>query len=217
MSRKGCPNKIQSGIVYPRKCSMCEYIANNPAMYSYHKQTHQPIPADTLCHFGCGSTATHQNTGGKYTCKSKYQDCPAYIDQLRERIKNSWKGADERKIETKKSLIDRLHNQETVDKMKTTLKEKWGDFTPEQMRDFRHYARRIRARAQKWAKTQGYSLGQQTYHVDHKFSVWDSWLAGLPESTVNHPANLRILEAKANSSKGAKSLYTLEELLMLTS
>jgi hypothetical protein len=41
-------------------------------------------------------------------------------------------------------------------------------------------------------------------------------LASLPESVVNHPANLRILEANENSSKGAKSLYTLEELLMLT-
>ena len=58
-------------------------------------------------------------------------------------------------------------------------------------------------------------LGQQTYHVDHKLSVFDAWKAGLSESVVNHPANLQILEAKQNSSKGAKSSITVEELLKL--
>jgi hypothetical protein len=205
-------------ITYPRKCPICEYVANNPAMYSYHKQTHQSIPADTLCHFGCGSTATHRNTGGKYTCKLKYQECPSYIDQLSNRTKKSWEGAIKRKEETKKCFYDHCSGNETArKKAKQAIKEKWGDFTPEQMKDFRQYARRIRVRAQKWAKAQGYVLGQQTFHVDHKFSIWDSWVAGLPESVVNHPTNLRILEANENSSKGAKSLYTLEELLILTS
>ena len=219
MSRKGCPNKVQSGITYPRKCKHCDYISNNPTMFHYHKKTHEAIPKDKLCDHGCGQLATVINTHGKYTCLPLAQHCPEYLRKHSDRVSEQWQrpGSKERKIATKNSLIERLHNQETVDKMKATLKEKWGDFTPEQMKDFRHYARRIRARAQKWAKAQGYSLGQQTFHVDHMFSVWDSWLAGLPESTVNHPANLRILEASANSSKVAKSLYTLEELLMLTS
>jgi hypothetical protein len=186
-------------------------------MFHYHNKIHQPIPKDKLCDHGCGQIATVINTNGKYTCLPLAQHCPEYTRKHSTRVKKQWEGAEERKIATKKSLIERLHNQETVNKMKATLKEKWGDFTPEQMKDFRHYARRIRARAQKWAKAQGYVLGQQTFHVDHMFSIWDSWLARLPESTVNHPANLRILEANANSSKGAKSLYTLEELLMLTS
>jgi len=83
------------------------------------------------------------------------------------------------------------------------------------MKDFRHYARRMRSRAQKWAKEQGYELGQQTFHVDHKLSILDAWHAGLPESVVNHPANLQILEAKRNSSKGANITITVEELLRL--
>lgn len=203
-------------IKYPRKCELCDYTSNNPTMYHYHKKTHDPIPKNTYCHFGCGCKALFRNTHMKYTCKEKYQECSAYIDQLKERTEKSWKGAVDRKIATKNSLVERLHNRETIDKMKATKRKKYGNFTPEQMRDFRHYARRIRARAQKWAKEQGYVLGQQTYHVDHKFSIWDAWLAGLSESVVNHPANLRILEANENSSKGAKSLYTLEELLRLT-
>lgn len=83
------------------------------------------------------------------------------------------------------------------------------------MKDFRHYARRVRGRAQKWAKEQGYVLGRQTYHVDHKLSVFDAWKAGLPEKIINHPANLQILTAKQNSSKGAKSSISIEELLKL--
>jgi hypothetical protein len=187
-------------------------------MYSYHKQTHQPIPDGTLCHFGCGCVATHRNTGGKYTCKETYQECPAYIEQLSIRTKKSWEGATERKEETKKCFYEHCSgNKLAREKLKKVIKEKWGDFTPEQMKDFRHYSRRIRTKAQKWAKAHGYVLGRLTYHVDHKFSIWDSWLAGLSESTVNHPANLRILEANENSSKGSKSLLTLEELLKLTS
>ena len=203
-------------IPYPRKCKHCDYVSNNPTMYHYHKKTHETIPEDTYCHFGCGCKALFCNTGGKYTCKEKWAECPAYIDQLKERTKKSWSGDTQRKEKTKKSFIKRLHNQETVDKMKATKRKKYGNFTPEQMKDFRHYSRRIRARAQQWAKEQGYVLGKQTYHVDHKFSVWDSWLSGLSENVVNHPANLQILEAKKNSSKGRKSLYTLEELLELT-
>lgn len=214
---KGSKNKIQTGITYPRKCDLCGYISNNPSMYHYHKKTHNAIPQGTLCDHGCNQIATVINTNGKYTCKPIAHQCPEYIKQHSLRITEQW--ADPatacRKEETKKSLIKRLHNQETVDRIRKTLKEKWGDFTPEQMKDFRHYARRVRVRAQKWAKEQGYVLGQQTYHVDHKFSVWEAWKANLPESVVNHPANLEIMEAKANSSKGAKSSITLEELTNL--
>ena len=203
-------------IWYPRKCEHCDYVSNNPSMYHYHSKTHQSIPAGTLCNHGCGQLATVINTNGKYTCLPMAQHCPEYLRKHSARVKKQWEGAEQRKEETRLTIDTRLNTKENIEKRKQTLKEKWGDFTPEQMRDFRHYARRIRARAQKWAKAQGYELGKQTYHVDHKFSIWDAWLEGLPESVINHPANLRILEANENLSKGAKSLYTLEELLRLT-
>jgi hypothetical protein len=200
-------------ISYPRKCTHCDYLSNNPAMYSYHKKTHDSIPHETLCHFGCGFHALFRNTGGKYTCKEKYQECPAYLNQLSDRTRSSWKNSDDRKDVTKQSLVNRLHNQETIDKIKETKKQRFGILTPEAAKDYRHYARRIRHRAQQWAKSQGYILGQQTYHVDHKLSVLDAWHAGLPASIVNHPANLQILEARKNSIKGSKSSITVEELL----
>ena len=216
---KGSKNKIQSGIVYPRKCEHCDYVSNNPSMYHYHNKIHQPIPKGTLCDHGCGQMATVINTHGKYTCKTIAQHCPEYVRKHSERVTEHWQRPDAliRKEKTKERFFEHCCGvPKVIEKQKQTLKEKWGDITPAQMKDFRHYARRIRSRAQKWAKAQGYELGKQTYHVDHKFSIWDAWLEGLPESVVNHPANLRILEATENLSKGANSLYTLEELLKLT-
>ena len=200
-------------ITYPRKCPSCNYLANNPAMFSYHKKTHNIIPEEIYCHFGCGCLATSQNTGGKYTCKEKYQDCSAYLNQLSERTKNSWKNANVRKEKTRKSLINRLHNKEIYNKSKNTKRQNFGIITPEQIKDYRHYARKIRSRAQQWAKEQGYEIGKQTLHVDHKLSILDAWHANLSAEVVNHPANLQILEARKNSSKGSRSSITVDELM----
>jgi len=185
-------------------------------MHHYHKKTHTPIPVGTLCWQGCGRPATILNTHGKYTCLPKVQQCPEYIKKHSIRVASTWDGDVKRKEKTKERFFEHCcGNTKVKEKQMATLKKKWGDFTPEQMKDFRHYARRIRSRAQKWAKEQGYVLGQQTYHVDHKLSVFDAWKAGLSESIVNHPANLQIIEAKANSSKGAKSSIKVSELLEL--
>lgn len=185
-------------------------------MYHYHKKTHEPIPASQLCAHGCGMPALFRGTGGIYTCLSIAQHCPEYIKQTSVRVTKSWENSEERKQKTKETFaIYCSENVSVRGKIKETLRKKWGDFTPEEMRDYRHYGRRVRNRAQKWAKEQGYVLGKQTYHVDHRLSIWDAWQAGLSESIVNHPANLQILDAKLNSSKGAKSDITVEELMKL--
>lgn len=204
-------------ISYPRKCEQCDYVSNNPAMYSYHKHTHDPIPKGQLCNHGCDRPALFKGTGGKYTCVKNAHRCPEYITKHIERVKAQWANPDsvQRKENTKQSLIERLHNEETYKKISKAKREKFGTLDPEKAKDYRHYARYIRERAQKWAKAQGYEIGKQTYHVDHRLSIMDSWHAGLPEEVVNHPANLQIIEAKLNSSKGAKSSITVEELLQL--
>lgn len=200
-------------IQYPRKCEHCDYVSNNPTMHHYHKKTHEPIPAGQLCDHGCGRVAVQRGTGGKYTCEKVAHHCPAYLQEHSSRVKQHWEGASDRREATKNSLIARLHNKETVEKMSRTKRERFGTLDPEKAKEYRHYARFIRQRAQKWAKEQGYVLGKQTSHVDHKLSILDAWHAGLSEEVVNHPANLQILEAKANSGKGAKSCITVEELL----
>ena len=201
-------------IKYPRKCNQCDYISNNPQMWHYHHKTHTPIPEGTECVHGCGNPATHRNTNGAYTCTKISQQCPEYVRKHSVRIKEHWQRptATVRKEETAKSLRYRLHNPETAAKQSLTKRNKTGTFTTDLAKDFRHYARFIRQRAQKWAADQGHSIGKQTHHVDHRFSVLDAWKNNLPEHIVNHPANLQIIEAKVNSSKGSKSELTLDEL-----
>ncbi len=205
---------------YPRKCEHCDYISNNPSMYHYHKKIHETIPTGQLCDQGCGKPAKFKNTNGKYSCEKIVQHCSEYLRRHSERVAEHWQRpeAEQRKEETRNRFFEHCCGvAEVVQKMSRTKREKFGILTPEQARDYRHYARAIRQRAQQWAREQGYILGQQTYHVDHKLSVLDAWHAGLPAEIVNHPANLQILEAKENSSKGAKSCLTVEELLKLIS
>jgi hypothetical protein len=200
-------------IQYPRKCEHCDYVSNNPSMYHYHKKTHEKIPHGKLCDHGCGQPAKFINTKGSFTCDKISQRCPEYIKQHSDRIKDQWAGDYDRKEKTRKSFIERLHNQETVKRIQQTKLTKSGLLDPETAKEYRRYARLIRCRSQKWAKSQGYILGQQTYHVDHKLSILDAWHAKLSIDVVSHPVNLQILEAKENSSKGAKSVLTVEELL----
>jgi len=203
---------------YPRKCEYCEYISNNPAMYSYHKKTHDPIPEGKLCDHGCGQLATIINTHGKYTCLPIAQNCPEYIKKHSNFVKEQWKRPEaiERKKRTKEIFLKTCaNNTDAIEKSKNVRRKKSGLITPEIAKEFRHYARKIRTAAQIWAKDQGYNLGRQTYHVDHKLSILDAWNANLPINVVNHPANLQVLEANKNSSKGSKSIISVEELLLL--
>jgi hypothetical protein len=203
-------------IQYPRKCTQCDYVANNPSMYSYHKKTHQPIPVNAECHFGCGKKAIHRNTGGKLTCSQKYYECSAYIEQLAQRTTKSWIGADKRKELTKKIFEEQVvFNKEARNKSIAATKER-AIIHPADAKDYRSYARKCRKLAQKWAKENGYILGKNTYHVDHKLSVSEAYAAGLSIDVVNHPANLRVVSSKENVSKGSKSTLTVAELLALT-
>lgn len=206
-------NKIQ----YPRKCNHCDYVSNSPQMWHYHNKTHEEIPSDKLCEQGCGKPALFKNTGGRYTCCKITQQCEAYTKEHSERIKQHWKRPEsvERKINATQTLLKTACTPEAVEKMKNTKRKKSGLLTPEDAKNYRHYARAIRQRAQMWATDNGYELGKQTYHVDHKLSILDAWNANLPAEIVNHPANLQILEAKKNSSKGSTSILTVEELYVM--
>jgi hypothetical protein len=216
MSRKGKCN-LKGKIEYPRKCNHCEYISNNPSMYHYHKKIHEPIPQGKLCDHGCGQLATSINTHAKYTCLPIAQHCPEYIKKQSHRVKEQWLGNTERKHETKQRFLKHCAgNPNAIAKQKETCRKRSGLVTPELAKEYRHYARKARQLAQVWAKEQGYAIGKQTFHVDHKFSVLDCWKAGLPLSLVNHPNNLQIIDAKINSGKGSKSSITLEELLKFT-
>ncbi len=210
-------SKNKTKIQYPRKCNYCNYVSNNPQMWHCHNRTHDPIPADKLCENRCGNHAKFLNTKGKYTCTKISQQCPQYVKTHSNRIKKQWSNPEStsRKEKTKESFIKRLHNRDTVEKIKETKRKKSGLLTPDDAKNYKHYARAIRARAQIWAREQGFALGKQTYHVDHKLSILDAWNANLPAEIVNHPANLQIIEATQNTSKGRKSIITVDELYEL--
>jgi len=218
MSRKGCPNKVQSGITYPRKCESCDYVSNNPAMYHYHKKTHNLIPEGKLCDGGCGQLAIIINTHGKYTCLPNAHKCPEYLKRHSELVKSQWDKpeSNERRIKTRETFDKHCSNNiEVRNKTTSAIRKKYGNLTPEQLKNYRSYARRIRRRSQSWAKQNDYVIGKYTFHVDHKLSIFDAWNANLSIDIVSHPANLQILEAKQNCSKGPKSILTVEELMRL--
>lgn len=202
-------------IQYPRKCNHCDYVSNNPQMWHYHKQIHEAIPPNQLCEQGCGKPALFKNTHGRYACCKITHHCEAYTQEQSTRIKKHWERPDAltRKENTKKTFLQHCAgNENAIAKFKETKRKKSGLLTPEDAKNYRHYSRAIRQRAQMWATDNGYILGQQTYHVDHKLSILDAWNANLPAEVVNHPVNLQILPAKENSRKGSKSSITVEQL-----
>ena len=196
------PPKDYIKILYPRKCEHCNHIANSQPAYFYHAKKHQPIPTSQLCEYGCGQPACVVTSHGKYICNKTFQKCPAYGKKISSVVTNHWKDN-----VTRKTNIKNLNFKKAEEKSK--------NFIPSGLTDYEKYAKRARYHARKWATQAGHKLGRKTYHVDHKFSIMDAWNAGLAVEIVNNPANLQILEAKKNSSKGMKSSITLEELMNL--
>jgi hypothetical protein len=210
--RKGVPNK-KGTIKYPRECDECGDFLGSAATYSYHKKTHEPIPSDGMCHFGCGLPARYRNTHNKLTCVVMYSKCPAYLLQLSQRTKLSWENDAIRKEQTKQTFIEHVAHNPEARKKSTAAANKRAILKPEDAKNYRAYARKCRKEAQKWAKNNGHTLGNQTYHVDHKLSLLEAYYTDVPVSIVNHPANLRVIEANENVRKGSTSLITLDELL----
>ena len=73
-----------------------------------------------------------------------------------------------------------------------------------------------------WAVTKKQSLhelenfehrGRKEYHVDHILSIKEGFDRGIDPEIIGHISNLRMLPAKENSSKGARSDIEFEELL----
>lgn len=206
-------------IAYPRKCNTCDHVANNPASWHYHKHIHEAIPTGQLCDFDCGQLATYKRTSGKYCCSETTHRCAGYLQRHADTVRRQWatnEWADRREQNRARTARETPEQRRARnDKQSATMRAKSGTITPESAKDYRHYARGIRRRAQSWARKQGHTIGRSTFHVDHKLSINDAWKAGLPEPIVNHPVNLRILESRANSGKGPHSILTVGELLAL--
>lgn len=207
----------QNSIKYPRKCECCDYVSNNPSMFHYHKKTHYSVEGK-LCDYGCGTPAMFVSTKEVYCCSESHMQCPSVRKEFADKVTDQWAtpNADERRVNAGKTFRKAVHNAETVAKATNTRWAKWGmeNATEAQWKEFRKYGRSCRSLSQKWAKDNGYELGQKTFHVDHIYSIKDGFKNKVPPTIMSHPANLRVIEAKKNSAKGGKSEITLEELLV---
>jgi hypothetical protein len=57
--------------------------------------------------------------------------------------------------------------------------------------------------------------GNKGYHLDHKYSVYQGFVDGLPVEIISSKYNLHMLPGSTNLSKSEKCCITKEELLML--
>jgi hypothetical protein len=146
------------------------------------------------------------------TCNKNSHLCPEYLRAHSERIKAQW-DSDAGKARKEATDFRDIAIRGIVTKQKLDLFNKPTITDPATAKTYRSYARVARTRAQQWAKDQGYELGQQTYHVDHKFSLMECFKNNLPIDVANHPYNLQVISATDNSSKGMGCSITLEELL----
>ena len=44
--------------------------------------------------------------------------------------------------------------------------------------------------------------GWNTYHIDHIFSIYKGWISGVPEESIAHLSNLRLIPSEQNLKKG---------------
>lgn len=212
-------------INYPRSCEICGYAANNPAMYFYHKKTHDPIPEGTLCYRNCGKLATVCRTNGKYVCSPDLKDCKSYIEKLSNSIKNMW--ADEKYDKRKKQNGERVRawSKETrqIANEKQTITKRNKRLSLEQTYDRKKYGRAVHYHSQKNYRLNkevinpdNNEIGLRKYHLDHKVSQFVGYLIGIPIDIISSVENLAIIPAQINTVKCSKcSLHPLKLLEMV--
>jgi hypothetical protein len=180
-------------------------------MWHYHQRTHQPIPADQQCEFGCGQQAQFVKTSGKYSCSEVTQHCPGYTKSHSKRIKSQW---DENDWDDRKAFVSSLMKNpefaaKQVEAAKKTKLEKilsleWSDdrrsyYTAVTQLTYRTYQEHAAI-----INPDNLELGRTSYHLDHRVSKFIGWLLGIPPEILAHPDNLEVISYSENTSKGKK-------------
>lgn len=213
-------------ITYPRKCIKCEYRSNNPAMFHFHKQTHEPIPQNSICVLGCNQPAKFRKTNGNLVCSENSHQCPAYRLKHSHRIKKQWK--ENKWIERRKrtaTLLNRLtpeqinrHKQagiETKRQKRIAIETSTGQRV--YSRAVIYHSRKTYYKNKKILNPENLSIGRGKgkYGIDHRVSRHVGWLLKIPVETMSSVHNLQILSMQENSSKSIKCSLKPEELLRL--
>lgn len=210
-------------ITYPRKCPHCEYEANNPQAYSYHKRKHKEIPTGTLCSHGCGGLANYTTTNNTYTCSEKYSQCPAHIEKLSKSAKESWDNDPKRKENMK--VNGPMSTTEAREKISSIQKAKWKQrlviTENEAPHDMKQYKRLVHNLSQRTYRENietinpnNFTISRTTYHLDHKVSKHVGWLLHIPAKYLASVENLELLPSTINEGKGAKCSIKPSDLLI---
>ncbi len=209
-------------ITYPRICQICNYSANNPTMWGYHKATHVPIPNGKLCDFGCEQPAVARKTTGRYVCCETSQNCPSYRKQHAARIKKQWATNEwkDRRLKNKMRTLNETDEQRRIrnEKQKKTKREKLLSIADTFGK--RQYSRIIIYHSRKTYKIHKETLNplnlqisRDEYHIDHKVSRHVGYLLKIPIHYMYSEHNLDIMPSKQNSSKSSKcSLHPMRLL-----
>jgi len=209
-------------ITYPRKCNDCEYMSNNPAMWHYHKQTHESIPVGILCNQGCGQQAEHKNTNGNYTCSKPVQHCPMYKTKHAEQVTKQW--AKPKSIKRKKELSKRslayTPEQRAQQATKQSQTKRRKRLATENTWERRKYNRSVIYHSNKnyqkhknKINPMNLIVGRKEHHLDHQVSKFVGWMLNIPIDYISNPKNLKILYYKDNCGK--RNRCTLHPLALL--
>lgn len=125
------------------------------------------------------------------------------------------------RIHTKKQTLgeDGLDSYERGYRKKKKILEEQGVWlSDDKVSDFRKYSRLVRRLTNKQdiSNLSNAELrGVNTFHLDHKLSIYDGFINNMPTFVISAVVNLVMLPRKVNQCKGRNSSITKDELLKL--
>lgn len=120
---------------------------------------------------------------------------------------------------TLKKFYDEMSLEEKIELGKSISKRMIdsGFATPIEERDaFEEYRNKVNSVTKRFDLTKLDNFdkrGPLSYHIDHKYSVFEGFKNNISHEIIGHICNLEMLEYNKNTSKGEKCSITLEQLL----
>jgi len=207
---------------YPRKCLTCDHVSNNPSNFTDHAKKHIPIPEGTLCE--CGKPAVYRSITEKVWCQQNIRQCPAYKAVLSTQTTKMWKDgnwtarkiqqADRTRAETAEQRADR--NRKAIT---TKVKNLQAIEHTLELKQYRraaiYWGRRTYRENTQVINPNGYEIGLQQYHIEHKVSRHIGFLLNIPLEYLCSVHNLTVMHSKLNCGKRINcSIHPIDLLLL---
>jgi hypothetical protein len=221
MSRtKGSKNKNHTYITYPRACTTCGHLSNNPGSFSMHKKIHDPIPPNQLCDLGCEQLAKFKGMHGKFRFTEEANLCPAVSKRISDAVTQHWVDDDGTRLDNTKDTFMKVccGNTKAIEKGKQTKRTRM--IAQDNTADRRKYNRQVHNLSrvtylEKKDTTNNLKIGRFDNHLDHKVSKHVGFLLSIPAEYLASEFNLEVIPFSENISKGGCcSLHPLELLTL---